>query len=87
MGQGIFIILQDLECILRGLNHLCNHINCVHSYMENIRILDLRIHLVSILNYLSSQCIKESPYTNQISLHTLNQEEKIDQSLPKRIYA
>ena len=61
MDQDIVTELQDLVCILRGLNRLCNHIHYVYNYMAHTKILDIFHNLALILNHQSNQYITENP--------------------------
>ena len=86
MDQDIVAELQDLVCILRGLNHSCNHIHCVHNYMAHTKSLYIENILALILNHQSSQYITENPCNNQNQPHSVNQEDRINQSLHGCIY-
>ena len=54
--------------------------------MAHTKILGLYNHLALILNHQSSLYITENPCNNQTDPHTINQEDKIIQSLPRYIY-
>ena len=86
MDQDILTELQDLVCILHGLNRLCSHIDCVHNYMARIKILYIFSNPALMLNHQSSQYIAENSLNYQNQSHTFIQEYKINQSLPRCIY-